>query len=61
MFSAPTTKGLHSPAIGDTIFVRRTELDDEGDWQTMKTKPVPARVTRVRGGMIMAVSIDDDH
>jgi hypothetical protein len=49
------------PGIGETIFVRKTELDDEGRWQTMKIKPVPARVTRVRGGMITAVNIDGDH
>jgi hypothetical protein len=45
------------------IFVRKTELDDDGDWQTMKKKPkpIPARVTRVRGGMITAVKIDGDY
>jgi len=48
------------PAIGETIFVRKTELDDEGGWKTTKkTKPVPARVSRVRGGMITAVNMED--
>ena len=49
------------PAIGDTIFVRQTELDDDGAWRTKKkADPVRARVTRVRGGMITAVAVDDD-
>jgi hypothetical protein len=46
------------PAVGETIFVRKMRLDDEGSWRTIR-KPVPARVTRVRGGMITA-SIDHD-
>ena len=54
-------QGAALPAVGDTIFVSRTELDDEGNWQTMKTKQVPARVTRVRAGMITAVNIDGDY
>ena len=50
------------PAIGETIFVRKTELDEDGGWKTnKKTKPVPARVSRVRGGMITAVKIDGDY
>jgi len=49
------------PGVGETIFVRKTELDDDGQWQTMKVKPVPARVTRVRGGVITAVNIDGDY
>jgi hypothetical protein len=56
-------QGAALPAIGEMIFVRKTELDDDGDWQTMKKKPkpIPARVTRVRGGMITAVKIDGDY
>jgi hypothetical protein len=54
-------EGAALPSVGETIVVRKTELDDEGDWQTMKIKPVPARVSRVRGGMITAVNIDGDY
>jgi hypothetical protein len=42
------------PAVGQTILVEKMDLDDEGNWRTMKSKPVPARVTRVRGGFITA-------
>lgn len=49
------------PGIGDTILVRQTELHDDGGWRTNKgTNAVLARVTRVRGGMITAVAVDDD-
>jgi hypothetical protein len=48
------------PAIGETIFVRRTEPDDDGRWQTTKSTPVPARVTRVRAGTITAVDMEGD-
>ncbi len=40
--------------------MRRTELADDGRWQTMKVKPVAARVTRVRGELITAVNMDAD-
>ena len=50
---------LELPMVGDTIAVQKTEQDDEGEWRTTKTKPVSARVTRVRAGMITAsVSAD---
>jgi hypothetical protein len=48
------------PAIGDTVFVHKTAPDDDGRWQTLKLQPVPARVTRVRGGMITADNLDGD-
>jgi hypothetical protein len=54
-------KAAALPAIGETIFVHRAEPDDEGRWQTMKTKPVPARVTRVRGGMITAIAMEGEQ
>jgi hypothetical protein len=53
-------EGAALPSVGETIFVRKTDLDDDGDWQTMKIKPVPARVTRVRAGMT-AVNMDGDY
>jgi hypothetical protein len=49
------------PAIGETIFVRKAEPGNDGRWKTMKVKPVPARVTRVRGGMITAVTMEGDN
>ena len=51
-------KAATLPALGETIFVRKAEPDDEGHWQTMKIEPVPARVTRVRAGMITAVKME---
>ena len=46
------------PAVGETILVRQTEPDDDGTWRTMKTKPVRARVTRVRAGIITALYME---
>jgi hypothetical protein len=54
-------EGAALPSVGETIFVQKTDLDDDGGWQTMKIKPVPARVTRVRAGMITAVNMDGDY
>ena len=49
------------PGVGDTIFVRRTELDDDGGWRANnESNAVLARVARVRGGMITALAVDDD-
>ena len=47
------------PAVGETILVEKMQLDAEGAWKRTKTKPVPARVTRVSGGFITA-EIDND-
>ena len=42
------------PAVGETILVQKMKLDEDGAWKPTKSKRVPARVTRVRGGMITA-------
>jgi hypothetical protein len=44
------------PAVGDTILVRRMEIDAEGSWRPIRAKPVSASVSRVRGGMITAAT-----
>ena len=49
-------KSAAFPAVGETIFVRKMELDDEGVWRTKRTKPVPARVTRVSTEFITAAT-----
>jgi hypothetical protein len=46
------------PAVGETIVVRKTVIDEAGDAQMrMDTSPVPARVTRVRAGVITAAEM----
>jgi hypothetical protein len=46
------------PAVGDTIFVRKTAVGQHGDPETSReTAPVPARVTRVRAGVITAAEM----
>ena len=52
-------KSAALPAVGETIFVEKMALDGDGNWRSTKSKPVPARVTRVRGGFITA-HIDND-
>jgi hypothetical protein len=47
-------KSAALPAVGETILVRKLQLDDKGAWRTTRTEPVAARVTRVRGGFITA-------
>jgi hypothetical protein len=43
------------PKVGETIFVRKTVIDEAGDATLrMETSPVLARVTRVRAGIITA-------
>ena len=49
-------KSAVTPAVGETILVRKMELDDEGVWRTKRTKPVPARVTRVGTEFITAAT-----
>jgi hypothetical protein len=44
------------PAVGETILVRRMELDGEGSWRRTKSPPVPARVIRVSAGVITAAT-----
>jgi hypothetical protein len=47
-------KSAALPAVGETILVRKMELDDEGVWRKARTKPVPVRVTRVSTEFITA-------
>jgi hypothetical protein len=49
-------KSASRPAVGETILVQRMQLDGEGVWRKAKTKPVRARVTRVRDGFITAAT-----
>ena len=49
-------KSAATPAIGETILVQKMERDDEGVWRTKRTKPVPARVTRVGTEFITAAA-----
>lgn len=53
-----TSSGL--PEVGETIFVRRTEVDADGYSQPADTEPVPVRVNRIRAGVITAAAIDWD-
>jgi len=49
-------KSASLPAVGETILVRKMELDAEDSGRTAETEPVPARVTQVRGGTITATT-----
>lgn len=47
------------PSVGEMIVVRKMTIDADGSWRPTKAKPVAARVTRIRGGMITAALGND--